>query len=121
MDSLRSQRGALSLESLIFLLVIGAGIYVGIKMAVPWIRFYQVQELLGDQVVRLKVASEEEVREAINKRLDELKVSLSHDGLKMIREEGKPAVIEATYKVDVVFIGGYKYTYTFQPQGVAPR
>jgi hypothetical protein len=121
MDTLRSQRGALSLGSLIFLIILGTAVYVGIKMASPWIRFYQVQELFKDQVVRLKVASEDEVRDAINKKLAELEVTLSEEGLSIIREEGKPPVIEATYQVDVQFVGGYKYTYTFHPRGEAPK
>lgn len=121
MDSLRSQRGALSLGSLIFLLVIGTGIYIGIKMATPWIRFYQVEELFKEQVVRLKVASEEEVRDAIKKKLTELEVPIPDEEISIIREEGKPPAIEATYNVDVDFIGGYKYTYVFKPRGEAPK
>lgn len=121
MDSLRSQRGALSLGSLIFLLVIGTGIYIGIKMATPWIRFYQVEELFKEQVVRLKVASEEEVRDAIKKKLTELEVPIPDEEISIIREEEKPPAIEATYNVDVDFIGGYKYTYVFKPRGEAPK
>ena len=61
-----SQRGAISLGSLIFLLVLGTGIYIAVKMAVPLIRNYQVQELFKNEVIRLKTVSEEDVRNNIN-------------------------------------------------------
>lgn len=121
MNKLNSQRGSFSLGELIFLAIIGIGIYIGIMMATPWIRFYQVQELFKNEVIRLKVASEEEVREAISKKLTELEVPLSIDDVQIIREEGKLPAIEATYQVDVQFIGGYKYTYVFKPRGEAPK
>ncbi|MDO8445513.1 MAG: hypothetical protein Q7T53_05325 [Deltaproteobacteria bacterium] len=121
MNKLKSQKGSFSLGELIFLAVIGISIYIGIMMATPWVRFYQVQELFKNEVIRLKVAPEEEVREAINKKLTELEVPLSIDDVQIIREEGKAPVIEGTYQVDVQFIGGYKYTYIFKPRGEAPK
>lgn len=121
MGGLKSQKGFLSLGSLIFLLIVGSGIYVGIKMTLPWIRFYQIEELFKEQVVRLKVASEDEVKGAIKLKLEQLEVPLSIEDVRVIREEGKPAVIEGTYKADVEFIGGYKYTYIFKPRGEAPK
>lgn len=121
MNIMKCQKGGLSLGNIIFLLILGAAIYVGAMMAVPWINFYQVEELFKNQVVRLKVASEEEVRAAIDLKLKELEVTLPDDGLEVVREEGKQPTIEATYKVDVNFIGGYKYTYVFKPRGEAPK
>lgn len=121
MDSLRSQRGALSLGSLIFLLVIGTGIYVAVKMAIPVIRYYQVEALFKDKVVRLKISTEEEVRPEIDRQLQDLGVTFPGDGYRIIKEEGKPAVIEGDYQVVVDFAGFYQYTYTFHPRGEAPR
>lgn len=121
MNITKSQKGGFSLGGIIFLLIFGTAIYVGVMMAIPWIKFYQVEELFKNQVVRLKVASEEEVRAVIDLKLKELEVTLSDDGIEVIREEGKQPIIEATYKVDVNFIGGYKYTYIFRPRGEAPK
>lgn len=121
MSKLLSQRGSISFGGLVFLLIVGTGIYVGVMMAIPWIKFYQIEELFKNQVVRLKVASEEEVRAVIDLKLKELEVTLLDDGVEVIREEGKRPIIEATYKVDVNFIGGYKYTYVFKPRGEAPK
>ena len=120
MKSLRSQRGSLSLGSIIFLLVIGIGIYVAVKMAVPVIRYYQVEALFQDKVVRLKIASEDEVRPEIDRQLEDLGVSFP-EGYDIIKEQGKPAVIEGEYQVVVDFAGIYEYTYTFHPRGEAPR
>lgn len=116
-----SQRGSISFGSLVFLLVIGTGIYIGVMMAIPWIKLYQIEELFKVQVVRLKIASEDEVKGAIKIKLEQLEVPLSIEDVQIIREEGKPAVIEGMYKLDVNFVGGYKYTYTFKPRGEAPK
>jgi len=116
-----SQRGAISLGSLIFLLVLGTGIYIAVKMAVPLIRNYQVQELFKNEVIRLKTVSEEDVRNNINKKLDEIEVKLSEESFSIIREDGKPPRIEARFNIDVDFAGLYKYTYTFHPVGEAPK
>lgn len=121
MGRLKSQRGSFSLGSIIFLAVIGTGIYAGVMMGIPWIKFYEVEQLFKDQAIKLKVAPEEEVRGAIKAKLVSIDVPLSIDDVQIIREEGKPAVIKGTYKVDVDFAGVYKYTYIFKPRGEAPK
>ena len=121
MGRLKSQRGGISLGSLIFLAVIGTGIYVGIMMAIPWIKFYEVEQLFKDQVVRLRVAPNEEVMGAIKAKLESIDVPLSIDDIQIISEDGKPPVIEGKYKLDVDFAGVYKYTYIFKPRAEAPK
>ncbi|MEK6725124.1 MAG: hypothetical protein AABY54_01030 [Deltaproteobacteria bacterium] len=121
MGRLKSQRGSFSLGSLIFIAVIGTGIYVGIMMGIPWIKFYEVEQLFKDQAIRLKIAQEEEVKGAIKAKLASIDVPLSIDDVQITREEGKPAVIKGTYKTDVDFAGVYKYTYIFKPRGEAPK
>lgn len=120
MNKLKSQKGSFSLGELIFLAIIGIVIYVGIKMAVPVIRYYQVESLFKDKVVRLKISTEEEVRPEIDRQLQDLGVTFP-EGYNIIKEEGKPAVIEGEYQVDVDLAGVYKYTYTFHPKGEAPK
>ncbi|HLB05510.1 MAG TPA: hypothetical protein VJL62_02210 [Thermodesulfobacteriota bacterium] len=120
MDKLKSQRGSFSLGEIIFLAVIGTAIYAGILMAIPLVRFYQVEALFKDKVVRLKVATAEELRPEIDRQLQELGVTFPK-GYNIIKEEGKPAVIEGEYQVDVDFAGVYKYTYIFKPRGEAPK
>lgn len=99
----------------------GTGIYAGIKMVVPLIRFYQVQELFKVEVVRLKMVSDEDLIKEIKFKLAEIDVPISDDDWSIIREEGKPPRIEATYNVDVDFGGLYKYRYTFNPVGETPK
>lgn len=120
MQRMRSQKGSLSTGSIIFLLVVGIAIYIGVKLIIPVIRFNQVEALFKDKVVRLKISSEEEVRPEIDRQLEDLGVSFP-EGYDIIKEQGQPAVIEGEYQVEVDFAGVYKYTYTFNPRGVAPR
>lgn len=122
MNRLRpSQSGSISLESLIFLIVVGVGIYVAVMMTAPLIRFYQVQELFRNEVVKLKTISQDDVRGEIKFKLNEIEVAIPDEEIIIVFEEGKPARIEATYSADVDFVGLYKYTYTFHPVGEAPK
>ncbi len=117
-----NQRGALTLGGLIFLLIIAAAVYVGIKMSVPLIKNQQVKELFRTKVARLKVESEDLIRQETYEKLKELNVILyvneevEDDGLHITIEEGKPALMEAIFFEEVHFIGGYKYTYRFNPK-----
>lgn len=119
---LASQKGAITIGGLIFWLVVGVAGYVGMKMSVPLIKNYQVKELFRNKVAALKTHSEEIVREDTYKKLNELNVELyvdyevEDDGLHILFEEGKLAVMEAIFIEEVTFIGGYKYVYTFNPR-----
>jgi len=133
MNILRSEKGALTLGGIIFILIVAVGGYVGLKMAIPLVRNQQAKEVLRNEVERMKqvqkqMASEEEIRNTVHNKLDEIGVKLLpddrsdyDDGLVIILEEGKPAVMEAAFKMDVNFIGGYKYTYNFKIRKVAKQ
>ena len=121
MSRLNSQKGALSLGGIIFLLIIAVAAYVGIKMAIPLIQYGQVKELFRTKVARLKVEAADKIKKEVYENLKEMDVTLHVDyeyeeeGLHIIIEEGKPAIMKASYSEDVDFPGGYKYTYTFNP------
>lgn len=121
MKKFDNQKGALSFGSILFIAFIGIAIFVGVKLLVPVVRFYQVEALFKDKVVRLKVAKEEEVRAEVDKQLVELGVTFPEDGYRVIQEDGKPAVIEGEYKVVVDFAGVYQYKLDFKPRGEAPH
>lgn len=117
-----SQKGAITIGGLIFWLVVGIAGYVGMKMSAPLIKNYQVKELFRNKVAALKTHSEEIVREDTYKKLNELNVKLyvdyevEDDGLHILLEEGKPAIMDATFIEEVTFIGGYIYIYSFNPR-----
>ena len=109
----------MSLGGLLFWIVVAVGVYAGIMMALPQVRNYQVKELFRTEVNRLKVASEGEIRKLVHKQLKEMGIqlipeeTLGDDGLHIIIEAGKPAIMEATYSTTVHFIKDYNHTYTF--------
>ena len=122
MSRFACRKGAITLGGLIFLLIVVMVAYVGMKMSIPLIKNQQVKELFRTKVARLKTESEEKVRKDTYEKLKELKVTLyvdyevEDDGLHIIIEEGKPAIMAATFSEEVNFIGGYKYIYTFNPR-----
>ena len=121
MYRLNSQKGALTLGGIIFLLIIAVGAYIGIKMAMPLIKYAQVKELFRTKVARLKVEATDKVKKEVYEGLKDLEITLHVDyeyeeeGLHIIIEEGKPAIMKASYSEDVNFPGGYKHSYTFNP------
>ena len=130
MNIIKSQKGAMSLGTLVFLLVVGTSAYVGLKMAYPLVKNFQVKEVFRNEVARLKKDGEERVRYDVNNRLAELGVKLLEqeyyeDGLLIYHleedNETSPWVMEGRYNMDVEFLGGYKYTYRFNPKRVAKQ
>lgn len=124
MKYLRSQNGALTLGGLVFILLLVVAGYIGFKMVIPLVRYQQVKEVFRKEVAHLKTASEEEVRKITLNQLADMGVELYpdedfDDGLRILREEGEPVVMEAEYEHVVNFIGGYKYKYVFSPRKVA--
>jgi len=124
MKYLKSKKGALTLGGLVFILFLVVAGYMGVKMAIPLVRYMQVKEVFRKEVAHLKTASEAEVRKITLNQLREMGLELNpdedfEDGLRIIREEDEPVVMEAEYEHVVNFIGGYKYTYIFKPRKVA--
>ena len=130
MNYLKSQKGTLTLGGLVFLIIVLICSYVGVKMALPLITNWQVKEVFRNEVAHLKTASEEEVRKIVLLRLKELDVSLhidgySEDGLSIYHSDeyndASPYIMEATYYVNVSFLGGHEYTYEFNPMKIAKQ
>jgi len=124
MKYLRSEKGELTLKTIVILLVLAVGGYLGWKMAVPFVRYQQVKEVFRNQVAQLKTAKEPVVRKETLKQVAELGVEFYtdddyDDGLRIIREEDQPIIMEAEYEHMVYFIGGFEYKYVFYPQKVA--
>ena len=130
MNRIRSQKGAISIGGIILILILLVGGYVGLKMGVPLVRFFQVKEVFRNEVARLKTDSEKNVRETVLKRISEFGIVFKEDrdfedGLIIITEneygEKIPAIMEARYDVVVNFVGGYKHIYHFNPRKVSKQ
>ena len=130
MKYINSQKGELTFGGLVFLIIVVVAGYVGIKMAMPLITNWQVKEIFRNEVERVKVDSEPVVRKVVLERLKEHGVKLIEDrnyddGLRIYQEdeynETGPFIMEGSFIVDVDFIGGYRYTYRFNPKKVAKK
>ena len=130
MKYFNSQKGALTFGGLIFLIIVVVSGYVGIKMAMPLITNWQVKEIFRNEVERIKVDKEPKIRKVVLARLEEHGVTLLEDknyedGLRIFHEdeynETGPYVMEGSYTIDVDFIGGYRYTYHFNPRKIAKQ
>ncbi len=110
------REGKISLGTLIFLLIVVATVYVGIKMASPLIRYYQVRNLFGIEATRANRITDQEILSDITRKLKEIKAPVDLNEV-LIRREGNTIQISVTYEESVSFIGGrYEKTFTFSPQ-----
>ena len=130
MKYFKSQKGALTFGGLVFLILVLSASYVGIKMVMPKFTNWQVKEIFRNEVERIKTAKEEVIRKVVLERLKEKGIKLLEDekyedGLRIFHEdeynETGPYIMEGSYTVDVDFIGGYRYTYHFNPRKVAKK
>lgn len=130
MKYFNSQKGALTFGGLVFLIIVVASGYIGIKMAMPLITNWQVKEIFRNEVERIKVDKEPKIRKVVLARLKEHGVKLIEDkdfedGLRIFHEdeynETGPYIMEGSYAINVDFIGGHRYTYNFSPRKVAKK
>jgi len=122
MKNLRSEKGEFGLGSLLFWLVVAIGGYCAFQLAMPWVKYKQVEELFRTEVAALKVRKVEAVKTETYARLEEMGVKLyvaeenNWEGLRITTRRGEPAVMEATYMDEVILPGGFKHLYTFHPR-----
>ncbi|MBE9535788.1 MAG: hypothetical protein IMF07_01295 [Proteobacteria bacterium] len=123
MKILRSEKGEMGLGDMVFWLVVAVGGYCAFQMAMPWVKFKQVEELFRNEIASMKVKKVKTVKKETHARLEEMGVKLyvaeenDWEGLRIKVTRGEPAVMEATYMEEVVLPGGlYRHTYTFHPR-----
>lgn len=123
MKALRSEKGEMGLSGMVFWLLVVVGGYCAFQMAMPWVKFKQVEELFRTKVASLKVKKVETVKKETYAKLEEMGIKLyvaeenDWEGLRLKLTMGEPAVMEATYMEEVVLPGGfYKHVYTFNPR-----
>ncbi len=110
------REGKAGIGTLIFLLIVIAIIYVGVKIAPPLIRYYEVRNLFGVNASMANRSTDQEILGEINRGLKEIKAPIDPNDV-LIRREGGTFEISATYKERVTFVGGrYEKIFTFNPQ-----
>jgi len=122
MKILRSEKGEMGPGRVLFWLVLAFGGYIAFQMAMPWVKYKQVEELFRNEVASLKVKDIETVKKETYDRLEEMGIKLyvaeenNWEGLRVKIKRGEPAVMEATYMCEVLLPGGFKHLYTFHPR-----
>ena len=124
MKYLKSKKGELTIGGIALILVLLVAGYIGTKMAIPLVRYQQVKEIFRKEVAHLKTASVREVRRVTLIQLKEIGIELYpdedfEDGLRIVKEDEEPVVMEAAYEHTVYFVGGFKHKYVFYPRKVA--
>jgi hypothetical protein len=104
--------------------MVGALVYVGIKVIPVRTAAYQFQDALRDEVVlaasRRGRATDEGIRRSLLETAAELRLPVEHSMITIRHPGQRYIVIEADYTVDIEFIGGYVYSWHFTPKAEGP-
>ena len=110
------REGKAGMGTLIFLVIIIALIYVGVKVAPPLIRFYEVRNLFGVNASMANRSTDQEILGEITLRLKEIKAPIDPNEILILRR-GNNIQISVTYEEKVSFLGDrYEKIFTFNPQ-----
>lgn len=109
------ERGAGRLKTLLVLFILGAGVYIGIKVVPAYVNNFQLEDSLNTEarfaVVQRK--PEEEIRDAIYRKIRELEIPARREDIR-IESTGHALRISVRYIV-VVDLPGYQWKLEFNP------
>jgi len=112
----RSDRGKASIGGILAILVLVAGVYLGMKFIPVSASAYQFDDTVREQIVyagaRRRNMSDEEVMRNLMDRADELGLPVSQRNVRITRHS-KSIRIQVAYRVPIELPFDYTYEWTF--------
>jgi len=116
-----NEGGVSSVKVMIWLAVLGAGFYVGIKYLSVQLDFQRMQDAMSTRASVAQVLKDEEIRNDLVAKAKELGLPLTGENFVIIRDEDKRTMtIKTAWEVEVHYFGGLCgdlciQTYHFEP------
>lgn len=116
-----NEGGVSSIKVMIWLAVLGAGFYVGIKYLSVQLDFQRMQDAMSSKASVAQVLKDEEIRNDLVAKAKELGLPLTGENFVIIRDEDKRTMtIKTAWDVEVHYFGGLCgdlciQTYHFEP------
>jgi len=107
MRILGNESGVSSIKVMIWLAVLGAGFYVGIKYLSVQLDFQRMQDAMSTRASVAQVLKDEEIRNDLVAKAKELGLPLTGENFVIIRDEDKRTMtIKTAWDVEVHYFGG---------------
>jgi hypothetical protein len=113
------RRAGIGPVGVILLLLVGVGIYLGVKLVPPYVRDFQVANAFDDEARRAHIASDEEIRRAIVAKVRDMGLGAVLEETDIVVERDAQArriSVYAAYDVEVELVGGKVLTLHFEPE-----
>jgi hypothetical protein len=116
----RSQRGAGNIKFFIVLVILGAVIFLCVKLVPPYVNNYQLQDTLQTEsrFFAAHTKNEDKVREVVWAQVQNLGIPVERDQIK-VEMFGHSARVTVDYSV-VVDFPGYTWKHDFHTTGESP-
>jgi len=102
-----NEGGVSSVKVMIWLAVLGAGFYVGIKYLSVQLDFQRMQDAMSSKASVAQVLKDEEIRNDLVVKAKELGLPLTGENFVIIRDEDKRTMtIKTAWDVEVHYFGG---------------
>jgi hypothetical protein len=99
-----NERGVSMLKVWFWLIILGIAIYVGVKIAGPYLDFERMKDEMTTKARLAQVLKDEEVRSALVVRAKDMDIPLAPEHFVIQRDEGKHRMyIAAAWDVEVHF------------------
>ncbi|HUK56937.1 MAG TPA: hypothetical protein VLY20_09800 [Nitrospiria bacterium] len=111
----RHSPGKLRIGLLLFLTVLGVGVYLGFELAPYWINAYEMNDFLAEKAHTGQLTSDEEIRRSIIAKAHELDIELTDQDIE-INRSSTDMTISTAWELNYNFFGLYSHTFTFAPR-----
>lgn len=114
-----NKNGKASAGTLIWIVLIAAVVYVGVKFVPPYITYYMMKTEVENDAQTAHLYDDQKIVNLIMNRAKELELPVEDNNLVVERREDE-IEISLNYKVDVNFFAGYVKTLFFDIRTVKP-
>lgn len=120
--SWRDPSGKSSLRGIVALLLVGAGVYLGMKLIPVRAAAYQFNDAVREQVTFAgsRRSGDDRIRRELTAQARELNLPVREGDIQIRRPTNRYIIVEVTYTVTIEFIGGYTWDWTFNPSYEGP-
>jgi len=91
-------RGEGKLGLILFLLVLGSGVFLAFRVLPFYYYYYEIQGLMESQAAKASVFTDDQIRKRLMKRIKELEIPLDKDQDLQINRLGNKIIIEMYYE-----------------------
>ena len=122
MRILRNESGISALKVWIIIVLVGAGIHVGIKYVSMKLDYERMKDTMNIKASAAQILKDEEIRAELVQRAKELDLPLTGENFLIIRDEEKRRMtIKTAWDVEVHYLGGVCGSFCIQEYHFEPE